>query len=188
MGLFLVILNKMQVNIEKYMYRYLINWALYLIKNLWEILFIFLGVRGCHQRWVYCHHGNPQMSEIHDNSPRETTVGGHCHRTGRTRRTLCSMFLCLQSFCLTSFKIIVRETLIQQFIPKMPERQSEVSLTVPWQKKYIFSFPIIFCLRNMKDLSLHLLDWLVFVYCRHQIQTVLTDSHSASNMQLPFSL
>lgn len=108
MGLFL----------EKYMYRYLINWALYLITNLWEILFIFLGVRGCHQRWVYCHHGNPQMSEIHDNSPRETTVGGHCHRTGRTWWTLCSKFLCLQSFYLTSFKIIVLKTLIQQFIPK----------------------------------------------------------------------
>lgn len=145
MGLFLVILNKMQVNIEKYMYRYLINWALYLITNLWEILFIFLGVRGCHQRWVYCHHGNPQMSEIHDNSPRETTVGGHCHRTGRTWWTLCSKFLCLQSFYLTSFKIIVLKTLIQQFIPKNARETiwslSDCSMV---KKKILISIYILF--------------------------------------------
>lgn len=112
----------MQVKWETYIY--LINWALYLITNLLEILFIFLGVRGCHQRWVYCHHGNPQMSEIHDNSPRETTVGGHCHRTGRTRWTLCSMFHCLQIFCLTSFKIIIHvlETLNNSSFLKLPER------------------------------------------------------------------
>lgn len=151
----------MQVNWETYIY--LINWALYLITNLLEILFIFLGVRGCHQRWVYCHHGNPQMSEIHDNSPRETTVGGHCHRTGRTRWTLCSMFHCLQFFCLTSFKIIILETLNNSSFIKLPERH-----LFSMAKKKIFSFPFILCF----DLSLQLLDWCVFVYYRHQIQTV----------------
>lgn len=118
---------------------------------------LFLGVRGCHQRWVYCHHGNPQMSEIHDNSPRETTVGGHCHRTGRTRWTLCSMFH------LTSFKIIILETLNNSSFLKLPERH-----LFSMAKKKLFSFPFILCF----DLSLQLLDWCVFVYYRHQIQTV----------------
>lgn len=152
----------MQVNWETYIY--LINWALYLITNLLEILFIFLGVRGCHQRWVYCHHGNPQMSEIHDNSPRETTVGGHCYRTGRTWWTLCSMFHCLQIFCLTSFKIIILGTSNNSSFLKLPERH----LFSMAKKKILFSFPFILCF----DLSLQLLDWCVFVYYRHQIQTV----------------